>query len=514
MLVFKCACGKACCASKAEAGASISCGSCGEKILVPHVSDPDCVLIFRRGDPENGRALSGAEFQHLLNEGGLYNYDLVWHQEAWLPLGKVYQLPPPPPVPMDAAIAEIALNLQDLPPVDGYPKVPRRKKRVVKFDSIQVAQDENGQSQAAPRDVKKSIFTGIKTIFVVAILVFGAVRLGRIVNFALKRVCHVWVVNTFDCNVRFKLSGYDWLDMPKATQATLPDVYVALPCRKKMRFVEAGEFAAAPSEAASATVQATALMPGSMRVPLRPGYDTVVNPGGRASFGVYDLEGLSALSLSSPELKGLSAEISANKAPASVLKVIVQIQDLVKDRFKEKRRDLFFSSRDYSFDTLNIARNADISNYLQEKKAKEVSDSPSETRLSLVYPAARNLVFRNGSLLFDPDKSETESFITLSTKEFIPKKGYALTSSAPRLQIRYDKHGLVLQLAALNGDIQGPQKALYKASWTYEARMNKAGKWSWRWLARYQKPSEPGKTGENWLLTIDQNGAENNEKSK
>lgn len=50
-----------------------------------------------------------------------------------------------------------------------------------------------------------------------------------------------------------------------------------------------------------------------MRIPIKPGFDTVVNPGGRSIFGVYDFSNLSGLSLSSPELKSLSTELAQAK---------------------------------------------------------------------------------------------------------------------------------------------------------------------------------------------------------
>ena len=136
MLLFKCKCGKACCAQEAEAGQKVVCGHCGEEIPVPSVSDKDCLLIFRRGDPDNGQAMTSTEFQHLLNRGELYSYDLLKKDGEWVPLGKVYELPPPPPVEMDGSVAEIALDFQDLPP-SRFRKVPK-KKRIPKFDNAEI----------------------------------------------------------------------------------------------------------------------------------------------------------------------------------------------------------------------------------------------------------------------------------------------------------------------------------------------------------------------------------------
>jgi hypothetical protein len=510
MLLFKCTCGKACCAQEAEAGKKVICTHCGEEIPVPSVSDTDCLLIFRRGDPDNGQAMTSTEFQHLLNRGELYSYDLLKKDGEWVPLGKVYELPAPPAVEMDRTITEIALDFQDLPPVEGFAKVPRKKKRTPKFDVAEITPSQTGA--AAPRpplNLKKKISDTIKTIIVVSILLFGGLRLGRIINFVLKRVSNVMVVNTFDAPCKFKLSGYEWQELPKNTYITQPDVYVAFSCKKKMLFMESvlDPLTGLPDKTKEGTPDVP-LEPPSMRVPIKPGADTVVNPGGRAVFGVYDFSNLASLSLSSPELKSLSTELAQAKPPVSALKVIQQIQELVKDTYKESRQDVFFTSKDYDFDSLGIVRNQDFS--APQDETKEVEKPP----LSLVYPAARTLNFRNGSVLFDPNNVETERSIALVSREFKPKPGYSVTGGAPRLQIRYEKSFLVLQLSGLQGDVKGPQNAAYKAQWTYVARMDKAGKWTWLWTAKYQKTGAGKKAPEEKTLTIDQAGKETYPKGK
>ena len=511
MLLFKCTCGKACAAQEAEAGQKVICGQCGKEIPVPSVSDKDCLLIFRRGDPDNGQVMTSIEFQHLLNRGELYNYDLLKKDGEWVPLGKVYELPSPPAVEIDRSIAEIALDFQDLPPVEGFAKVPRKKKRTPKFgtDEITPAKTSDAGAPRRPINLKKRILDTVKTIVVVVILLFGGLRLGRIINFALKRVSNVMVVNTFDAPCKFKLSGYEWQELPKNTYITQSDVYVAFSCKKKMLFMESAlnPLTGQPDEA-KAGAPDVPLDPPSMRIPIKPGSDTVVNPGGRAVFGVYDFSNLATLSLSSPELKSLSTELAQAKPPVSALKVIQQIQELVKDTYKESRKDLFFSSKDYNFDSLGIVRNQDFSTPQDETKGVE------KPPLSLVYPAARTLNFRNGSVLFDPNSTETERSIALVSREFKPKPGYSVTGGAPRLQIRYEKSFLVLQLSGLQGTVKEPQNATYKAQWTYLARMDKAGKWTWLWTAKYQKAGVGKKAPEEKILTIDQAGKETYPKGK
>ncbi len=512
MLLFKCKCGKACCVQDAEAGQKAICGHCGEEIQVPLDSDVDCILLFRRGDPDAGQALTSTDFQHLLNRGELYSYDLVWKDGEWLPLGKVYELSPPPAIEMDSSIAEITLDFQDLPPVEGHAKVPKKKKRMVKFD-LPVMTTAGEQEARRPVNLKKRILNGIKTFIILTVLFFGGIRLGRIVNFILKRVSNVMVINTFDVPCKFKISGYDWQDLPKNTHMTQSDVYVAFSCRKKIVFAESNldPLTGMPRSEAEPFI-GTALDPPSMRVPIKPGYDTVVNPGGRAAFGVYDFSILDGLSLSSAELKSLSTELEQAKPPVSVLKVIQQIQNLVKDTYKESRKDLFFSSKDFNLDALGIIRNQDFST--PKGKADADAETNKKPPLSLVYPVARTMNFRNGSILFDPETLETERSITLVSREFLPKQGYSVTGAAPRLQIRYEKNFLVLQLSNLTGTVKGPQNAVYNAQWNYLARMNKAGQWTWLWTAKYQQPGTGKKAPEERILTIDQNGAETYPKGK
>lgn len=510
MLLFKCKCGKACCAQDAEAEQNVVCGHCGEENQVPPVSDEDCLLLFRRGDPESGQAMTSTEFQHLLNRGELYNFDLVWKEGEWLPLGKVYELPAPPAIEIDATIQEITLDFQDLPAVEGHAKVPKKKKRSVKFDTPVVTTSATGERRR-PVHLKKRIFTGIKTAVILTVLCFGGIRLGRIVNFMLKRVSHVLVINTFDVPCKFKISGYDWQELPNKTQITQPDIYVAFSCRKKILFSRSAldPITGLPLSEEELS-SSTPLDPPSMRIPIKPGFDTVVNPGGRAVFGVYDFSNLANFSLSSPELKNLSTELAQSKPPVSVLKVIQQIQDLVKDTYKESRNDQVFSSKDFNLDAMGMIRNQDFSNSKEKTDASTVEKPP----LSLVYPLARTLNFRNGSVLFDPEVPETERSIALVSREFKPKPGYSVTAAAPRLQIRYEKNFLVLQLSNLTGTVKGSQNAVYNAQWNFLARMNKAGKWTWLWTAKFHKPGTGKKPPEEKILTIDQNGKEAYPKGK
>jgi hypothetical protein len=513
MLLFKCECGKACSAQEAETGQHILCQHCGEQIQVPMSSEEDCLLLFRRGDPDKGQALTSIEFQHLLNHGELYRYDLIWKDGAWVPLGEVYELPPPPSVEVDHSISEIALDFQDLPAIEGYAKTPKKKKRAVKFDAPAVSSTDAGKSVKTPIDLKKRILTTFKVLAVLCILLLGAVRLGRIINFVLKRISNIMVINTFEVPCRFKVSGYSWQELPKNSSITQPDVCVAFSCRKKILFsASLLDPASGLPLAAESTSPEMALVPAYMRIPVKPGFDTLVNPGGRAALGVYDFSKLASLSLSSPELKSLSNELTQAKAPISVLKVNEQIQDLVKDSYIETRKDPFFCSKDFNFDSLGIVRNVDFAN--QGGKGDDGKKTVANPPFSLVYPVARALNFSNGSIVFDPKSNDTDKSITLVSKEFNPKPGYSVTAAVPRLQIRHEKNFLVLQLSNLNGSVKGVQNAVYNASWSYTARMNKVGKWTWLWTAKYQKPGDGKKAPEERILTIDQNGTETWPKGK
>ncbi|NLF94523.1 MAG: hypothetical protein GX564_11615 [Oligosphaeraceae bacterium] len=491
MLVFKCKCGNACSASDNAVGNKIVCPQCQEDIPVPDASDADCALIFCSGDPDGGHPITLLNLQHKINSGELHSFDLIWQANNWLPLGEIYPLPPPPEVYVDDSLPELALNFDDLPAVEGFPGLPNRTTK--KKSRIRKARPGKS-APSEPQSLRQKIWQVLRIVAVLAILCWGGIRGGRILNFILKKPSNILVINTFDRDLRAKIMNYDWQECIKSGNVVFADLYVALPCRKKMRF-EPLTLPAPASGQETTTPAAEPLSPASLRVPLRPNCDTIVNPGGRGIFGVYDFSQLPELTLQTPELRNLSREIAEGREPVSASKVCQQIQELAAELFIEKRTDEFFSSRDFRTDKLGINRAA----FADSGQAPK---SPSELPpLSLAYPLQQNLSFKNGSVRFDPDNERTERTIMLTSKEFTPAKGLSVTSGSPRLSFRYDGHGLRLQMTGLKGKVLDQNKKSFDADWNYEAVLQ-TGKWSCKWTAKYRVQSPDKRKNDEVVLTF------------
>ena len=492
MLVFKCKCGSACSASDNAVGSKIVCLQCQEDILVPNASDADCALIFCNGDPDGGHPVTLLTLQHQINSGELHSFDLIWQKDNWLPLGEIYNLPPPPEVYVDDSLPELALNFDDLPAVEGFPKLPKRKKK----KKVRKRKARGKTAPTEPQNLRQKIWQVLRIVAVLAILCWGGIRGGRILNFILKKPSYILVINTFDRDFRAKIMNYSWQECIKSGNAVFADIYVALPCRKKMRFEPINLTASPAAAGQEATSQAMEpLSPAYLRVPLRPNCDTIVNPGGRATLGVYDFSQLPELTLQTPELRNLSREIAEGREPVSASKVCQQIQELAAKLLIEKRTDEFFSSRDFRTDKLGINRAVYAGSSQPPKLPSELPP------LSLVYPLQQNISFKNGSVMFDPDNERTERTIMLTSKEFTPEKGLSVTSGSPRLSLRYEGQRLRLQMTGLKGKVLDQKKKSFDADWNYEAVLQ-AGKWSCNWTAKYRVPSSDKRKTNEVVLTF------------
>ena len=190
MLLFKCPCGKAHIANEADAGQAIYCENCGNDLIIPNTSDPDCVLLFRRGAPEEGIPYSATEFDALLKNEELFSHDLIWQENRWLPLGEVYQMPEETIIEIEGNEVELALSFNELSPIEGYPKAPRKKRRNAK-----VKAKTNSSQAAEVKSLKQRIFTTIKAVVIIVILFYGLVRFGRIINYFLHKGSNIIVTN-------------------------------------------------------------------------------------------------------------------------------------------------------------------------------------------------------------------------------------------------------------------------------------------------------------------------------
>lgn len=498
MIIFQCTCGVAGVAG--EPGTVVACEGCGASCTVPAASVPGYVLIFRSGSPSYGTPVAVEIMAEQAEAGALKATDLIWYEEKWLPLGEVYELPAEEPEATNAGLPEIALEFQSLPAVEGYAKPPRHKApSVVNLGAI--GAEGKRKKRSNPFRFNRSSLTlanlkkYLKLAAVLAILVYGGLRALSILNFVLKRPAHVLVYNSFGRDCRAHLAGTTWEDIPKGAYHTFSDIYVSLSGRRRLDF-----------EGTVIAFPAVVLEPGdprraplmSLRIPVRAGQETVVNPGGKLRFGVYNLADFGGTTLASPELSALAQALVENQSPAAALKIAEQLQELGQKSLIEVRQDEIFSNTTFSFAMLPVNRG---------EAAIATKPEVTPARPLLVYPLAQRLNGKNCALLFDPDNVQTERNILLPLKELELSKNSRMTLSGQRLTFHYLRNGLQLQMNEMRGYYSDAANHRFDGNWSYQAKLGPNDVWSWQWTFKGGRQTK-GNKSEEVQVAIDQEGKE------
>lgn len=501
MIIFQCTCGVVGVGS--VPGAAVVCESCGSSCTVPAETLPNHVLVFRSGSPSFGTPMLAEEMEEQAEQGVLKATDLIWYEGKWLPLGEVYELPEEEEETVDGAgLPEIALEFQDLPAVAGYAKPPRHKAPVSESMGAPAAAAGTRWWRKMPLRLGRpglnlaNLKRGLKLAAVLAILAYGGLRGLSILNFVLKRPAHVLVYNTFERDCRARLAGEAWQDIPNGAYVTFPDIYVSLSGRRRLDF-EGTVIAYPPVELAKEDPRRAPLL--RLKVPVRAGQETVVNPGGKHRFGVYRLDGFADQVLRTPELQELVRALEEHQAPAAAVRIAEQLQELGRQAFVGVRQDEVFSSRSYSFAMLPVHRGDGV--VAGGAKGAPVS---AET---LMYPASQRLNGKNFSLLFDPEQAETERQVQLPVKELSLRKSGRAAPGSQRLTFRYNRNALHLLLNEARGSYTDGANHRYDGSWSYQAQLPRNGAWTWQWTFKGTRPGKGDKT-EAVQVTIDHEGQE------
>lgn len=499
MIIFQCTCGVAGVGS--APGAVAVCESCGVSCTVPAETLPNYVLIFRSGSPSCGSPMLAEEMEEQAEQGVLKATDLIWYEGKWLPLGEVYELPAEEFEGSGTDQPEIALEFQELPAVDGYAKPPRHKPPVSESVGAPAAGGGGRRWKGLPFRFSRpdmnlaNLKKGLKLVAVLAILTYGGLRGLSILNFVLKRPAHVLVYNTFERDCRVRLAGASWQDIPKGAYITFPDIYVSLPGRRRLDF-EGTVIAYPPVELAKDDPRRASLL--TLKVPVRAGQETVVNPGGKHRFGVYRFGDLVDKVFSSPELQELVRALEEHQAPVAAVRVSEQLQEFGRQAFVEVLQDEVFSSRTYSFAMLPVFRGDGV---VGGGKAASVPDEV------LVYPVSQRLNGKNFSLQFDPEQPETERNVLLPVKELNWRKNCRVTPGSQRLTIRTNRKVLQLHLNDARGSYTDAANHRFDGSWSYQAQLAVNGIWTWQWTFKGGRPGK-GDKGEELQVVIDQEGKE------
>ncbi|MDD4538631.1 MAG: hypothetical protein PHT80_06415 [Lentisphaeria bacterium] len=545
MILFKCACGLPVMAPDGSGGRQCNCGGCGALLTVPAESDPDCVLIYRNGLPEEGQVLTVEQFQGMVDAGGLKANDLIWYQDIWMPLGEVFEMP-------DAgALApvsgpELAMHLAELPPMplDGVaptplpvpkskPKKARRirPRKKIKFTLFR----QFDQPGAKKRTVLVQV-AYYAAVVVVLILGYN-LGLGKILNYALHRPAYVLVCNGGSEDYDVRLLGQEkWVSAGGST--VFQDLYVSGTRHKTLEVAKSGGGEVLKR----------------VKVPIKPGMDVVVNLDSKQEFAVFDLAAVGKLRLPGKDIANLEEELSTGKDPSSVFSLSSKIRGLAAPLLLERKTDEIITSHQYDLSKMPIFRSSD---YLarttakaQKAAEKAKKDAEKAKDAGTAVPAAKEvetetpkrillpkvqqeLKFQNVTLQYDPDKPRNDFSLNLDFKkafqpmavkthvetrdETIEKKtGRKITKTTVKTTVKttinpikgktvakvtFAKDKLEVSFS-LPGKVEEKGRKSYNGNWSYYASMALAGKdkdnWRWNW-----KFTDTGKKKE---LTVDQSG--------
>lgn len=500
MILFRCPdCGATHRAEAQYAGGTIPCQTCGKQVPIPRESDPECALVYKAGDSEDGLPMTREDVRIKLLSGELSDTDLLWDGTTWRPLsetfGGVHQgeglhLKKTPQ--KTESEDELAESLDDLPPIQKLDiddivstGTSRRKATAGKggllsrFKKGKAADDRAKESPGSGKAGKKKAgkqgphgkmhYTMQAVMGLLAIVMGYRFGFGPLISNYRHRPTYVIVQNHE--NIEFAAT-FGWRREKKTVyQKSLInfEIFVGMPERQTLRLK--------PLNGKGESF--------SVKVPLRPGGITLVNLKRKGRYGIYNAHLVRDKKLATPELKKLAAQIAANQAPSEAIKVNRQIRDLVSGTFVDVKDDLTFISSRYDFPDemlpLRSKRRAEA-----ERAGKTLPKKPSGKPKPMVFfPAAATIHFANGSAMHDPDHPGTfHRTILLPISSVTLSSSRTLKLAKPMLSISGDAKSVHLSIVQSNRT-EHLGGVVFKGQWIYRAACPlegaNRGKWSWHW---------------------------------
>ncbi len=515
MIVFKCECGVPTSASAEAAGQACTCPACGKPCQVPAQSDPDCVLIYKSGLPETGQVITTDALTDQVAKGELKAYDLIHYDNEWRPLDDIFEMPAVAPVVADeGAGPEIAVHFAELPPIPGHVSL---KKNCLRNGWKALVLWQRRQRAVKHKPIWQRICYYLLVLIVLALGYY--LGIGKIINYALGRPCYVAVFNPDDCDYQAKL-GRQTLPLIANGHVTFQDIYVA--ATKK------GKLLISSNSAPDQIVYEVA-------VPLSPSLDVIVNPNGKIEFGVYDFRGMTEKSLDAKARQTLLDDITRLRPPATGRAVLGHLKNMAEEHFQGKKADVLFTSQQYNFSRLSLARSAEYAD-----RRKDQTKAPDAFLPTLVKLTRMSFQFKGSTVEYDPTHPETVTALlavnlrdlnTYAKNKFTAfRPQAALTSEAAKKAIADSKLscGEAKGTAQLKIDQNDKRLLLtfdrpiaatvsandhqHQGNWSFTATLPRENdQWSWLWTftgawnppkpAR-GKPAPPKKL----TVTIDQAG--------
>lgn len=536
MILFRCpACGTVHRAESQYAGGMIPCQNCREQVPIPQESDPECALIYKAGESEDGIPMALEEIRLNMVSGELSETDLVWDGSTWRPLAEVIggvsegdglRLKQRVEEESEAAAAEeeLAESLDDLTPIqkvdldasttgDRSRKKKRRRrdrraarkaaKAAAAASAKGVEGAEAGEARRAgkKRGPKGRGYYAAQIVMALLAVVLGyKYGFGPLISNFRGLPSYVLIHNhegaTYDARLgwraRLGLGGHRTAVFGN-TMAHL-ELYVGLPETRTLSVV--------PTESGSGESF-------SVRVPIRPAGISLVNCRGKGTYGLYTMQAVEDKKLDTPELKKLGAEIAANRSPDTAIRVSRQIRDLVDEAFMGTKNDEVFRSSQYRFaDSLLVT--------IREKLARNPradggeSSAPARDVPVLHFPASARVSFANGAAVQGvAENAPVEREVSLPVSAFNLNQNRIVKAKSPRLTIRVDPTVIRLRIELANASVNVSNQD-FTGVWVYQASCPLEGpgrnRWSWHW--EFKGSAKVRNRTLNCTLKVNQKGAE------
>lgn len=476
------------------AGHTYTCQTCGHSGVIPNESSPDCILVFRNGYPNEGMALDISDFQSLLDDGTLNGSDLIFHEGTWVPIDFVYETPPLPQPPPPTG-EEIAIQLSELPPMPGFDKPGQvHPMQVLKNLYAHIMEWQRRQRSVKYKSGKQKAIYYILVAIVLFISYF--MGLGKVINYIRWKPAYVVVFNPDDTDYIATLCGQKQT-IPAKSSGTFQDLFVSTSCTRKLTFINPGDNSSAYS----------------VKVPVKPGRDILVNPLSKLEFHVYDITDAEKIHLKKEYADHLHEELSTGNAPNTLLRVSDYLHTSAEQFFKCSTSDPVYESTSYNLSKCGLVRSADFSQRLQNTKVKQ------DTQLPILIHGAANIKFSGASINYThSQKNCTCNFAISIKKPIVPFKpeNFAATKGkvvVGPIQSANMNFSMTNNGQSINFECSTPLDAKvtcgkeeYKGAWRYSASQQLTGtdkhKWKWSWYYSGTYTNKSGKTTTSKSLSL------------
>lgn len=466
-ILFKCECGALWKADEAYAGQEFTCQTCGRNMLIPEVSDEDCVMVYKSGLPGDGIVMTLEMLQAQIMDRTFGRNDLILYNGVWMPIGSVFESLPEPLPPPEPQGEDLAVLFTDLEPIAGFTPLSERWK-VPKHTPAFVRKIRRFISKTAQSKAFRLSVMSVAGVLLFFLLLYWGAILNNIIRW---KPVYLTVFNSNDFPVMARLGGKR-LIIPPQEKVSFQDVMLPWTRTRKVRLIN--------------TVNQQECYAQSIR--LTPGTDYVINPGGKTSITLCRFDKEAELAISQQTIDGIFHSIEKHVAPIAIAEVEKHLKESMEKVVLRPLPDEIFTSKEYDLSRLGIQR----SEKHQKKTAGKPAPTPTGDPLPTPVTTPEITVTING----------TQCVYVLAQKQF---KALNLSASKHNSATPFsdslfkDKH-LTLAKAKMSNPLTLTYKdglphlsahmskaeltlnnVKYRGKWTYSASRNANGAWRWGW---------------------------------